>query len=716
MPASPSGTCSMLERPWERFLPRPEAPPFAMPVDVLHDALPALAVQKRIDVPDWAERSRRISIPTYQGPFSNDFAPYMVEPARQVTSRRYGAVVFVGPARTVKSESLILNPVGHAIECKPRDTMVVCQTQDSAKQFSERKLGPMLRANPQLQARQLTGRGADNIHEKKFAGGMNLQIRWPVIGYFSQNEFFTVLLTDRDRMPDDVDGEGDPFMLARKRVQHAGSLGMVVSESSPGRLVEQDDWRASTPHEAPPCAGVLAEYNLGTRGHFYWECPHCKTAFRPLFSTLQWEKRASHGESARTVFMACPAGCVIGQDHKSELNKAGIWLHEAADGVSLVEIGDPAIRDTDIVSYWCEGPVAAMQSWDQLALRYLQGKEAFVTRLDETALKATITLDQGRPYTPAVRQVGEGLSAEAIKALSKSYPLGIAPAETRFITLQVDVQGNRFVVSAEAWGRDLEHWLIDRFDIAAPPAGAPGAIDEDGKARRAIDPPRYSEDWAALKPLLGKAYPVAGSDASLLPRAMIVDSGGAAGVTANAYKFLRAMRKAGLGHRVYVAKGRGGLDRQRAIYATPEKVLGTVQKRTSDLRIVQVGTDPLKDEVALALTRKEPGPRSYHLPSGLSEIVFAEFCAEVRTDKGWQLRKEGLRNESLDLAVYALALMIVLKGEKIDFDAAPDWARPVTENSYAVRLLPEKAAEPAKVEPVTPQRPGGRRMRSRGYH
>ena len=98
-----------------------------------------------------------------------------------------------------------------------------------------------LRANPQLQRLQQTGRGADNIHTKKFAGGMDLQIRWPVIGNFSQNEYFTVLLTDRDRMPDDVDGEGDPFMLARKRVQHAGSLGMVVSESSPGRPIERDE-------------------------------------------------------------------------------------------------------------------------------------------------------------------------------------------------------------------------------------------------------------------------------------------------------------------------------------------------------------------------------------------------------------------------------------------------------------------------------------------
>lgn len=705
----------MREPDWLRYLPAMPPPPFAAAEAVLREALPTLRPQRRIDVPEWAASARLLSLPTYQGPWRNEFAPYMTEPSRMVTSRRYGAVVFVGPARTVKSESLILNTVGHAIDCKPRDTMVVCQTQDSAKQFSERKLGPMLRANPKLAGKQMTGRGADNIHEKKFLGGMNLQIRWPVIGYFSQNEFFTVLLTDRDRMPDDVDGEGDPFMLARKRVQHAGSLGMVVSESSPGRPIERDDWEPATPHEAPPCAGVLSEYNLGTRGQLYWECPSCRTPFRPRFETLHWENKATAGESARTVFMACPHGCVIGPDRKHELNAGGTWLHETSDGARLVEIDDPDIRDTDIVSYWCEGPIAAMQSWEQLVLRYLQGKAQFDERGDETALKATITLDQGRPYLPSVRQVGEGLGLETLKALAERRSLGVAPEGTRFVTIQVDVQPNRFVVSVEAWARDLEHWLIDRFDVSTPPDDAPGAsVDPSGKPRRAIDPPRYTEDWSALRPLLDRPYPVAGTGYSLLPRAMIVDSGGAAGTTANAYRFLRAMRKVGLGHRIYLAKGQGGINRQRAIYATPEKVLGTVTKRTSDIRLVQVGTDPLKDEVALSLTRKEPGPGAYHLPDALPDAVFAEFCAEVRTETGWEPRKSGLRNEALDLAVYAKALAIVLKAEKLDWDRAPSWAAGVTENSYAVRIVAPVAESTPRTEPAVPARPRGRRVRSRG--
>jgi len=680
---------------WERFLPPVPPPTFADPFEAAGAALTVLEPARRIDVPTWAEKSRVIASPGFSGPWRNDFAAYMVEPSRMTTSRRYGAVVFVGPARTSKTEPLILNTIGHRIECNPRDMLVVCSTQDVAKQFSERKLSPMLRASRTLRARQMTGRGSDNIHEKKFSAGMNLQIRWPVIGYFSQNEYFDVLLTDYDRMPDDVDGEGSAFFLARKRTQHAGSQAMVVCESSPGRVIERDDWEATTLHEAPPCSGILAEYNAGTRGGFYWTCPHCRDPFRPLMERLHYERKSTPGETAKTVTMVCPNGCIIGPDRKYELNCSGLWLHETNDGQSLVPIDDDAVRDTDVVSYWLEGPVAALQSWEQLILRAEQGRLQFEDTGDEGALKATTNIDQGRPYLPQIRTLGEQLQPETLKALSDAYPLRVAPADARFVTVQVDVQPNRFVVQVDAWAPGLERWLIDRFDIHTPPADAPNA------STRSIDPPRYYEDWAVLSALLDVAYPVTGTGYGLLPRAIVVDLHGAKGTTDHAYHWWRHHRRAGNASRCFVVRGRGGTDRERAVYKTPEKVQGTKKRRKSDLMIVEAGTDPLKDEVIMALTRKDSGPGKYHLPDQLADTVFAEFCAEARTDFGWREVKSGLRNEALDLAVYGKALAIVLKAERINWERPPAWALAGPENSYAVPI--EIGAAPAKRRMKTPK-------------
>lgn len=700
----------------EAYLDRLENPPYATMRDVVARALPSIRPPRRIDVPGWAEADRMVRTPTYSGRWKNDVAPYMVEPSRMATSRQFGAVVFVGPARTIKTDSLILNAVGHRVCCMPRTMLVVCPTKDAAREFSITKLDPMIRATDAVKARQLKGRSADNTFDKLFAGNMRLRIGWPVIGQLSMVDIPDVLLTDYDRMVDDVDGEGSPFDLARKRTQTFGSLGMTIAESSPGRMVEVDDHTPTTPHEAPPCGGLLGVYNTGTRGRRYWICEACHDPFMPVFENLHWEDRGTNADSAATVEMVCPkCGHCMPPDRKIALEAAGLWLHEARpadDGsVDLVEVDDAALRATDVVSYWCEGPIAALQDWKQLVLRELDARDLFNATGDETRLKATVTLDQGRPYVPRIRSVGDGVNEEALKALSERYPMRIAPTETRFITVQVDVQATRFVVQVDAWGVGLERWLIDRFDLAVPPPNAPGAELVNGQPTRAIAPPQYQEDWAALDDLLSRSWPVAGTGHSLLARAMIVDTGGAPGTTANAYKWWRGKKAEGQVHRAFILKGVPGLNRDRASYVAPEKVEGTRQKRRTDIRLVRVGTDPLKDEIMLALTRKEAGPGKYHLPEALADNYFAEFCAEIRTPRGWDPRKHGIRNESLDLAVYGKALTIVLKAEKIDWEKPPAWAAAIPDNNYQVAAEVQETA-PA---PATPQQPvRRRRVLSRG--
>lgn len=681
----------------EDFIGELPPPQYATVGAAIAAALPALLPPRRMDVPTWAETTpRQLRTPTYSGPWRNDFAPYMVEPSRMVNSRRYGAVVFVGPARTVKSDSLVLNTIGHRVDCMPRDVLVVAPTKDAARELSKTKLDPFIRQNDVIAARLV--RDADNIFDKRFAGNMRVRCGWPVIGQLSMVDIPDVILTDYDRFPDDVDGEGSAFDLGRKRTQTFGSLGMCIAESSPGRPITDEEWAPASPHEMPPATGIVGLYNSGTRGRWYWSCPQCDEAFEPVMERLSWETRDTPAESAKTVVVGCPhCGFPIRPELKSSLNRAGFWRHETAAG-ELVPIDDAEVRDTDVVSYAMEGPAAAMQSLQQLVLRQLDAEAEFQRTGDETRLKSTVNLDQGRPYLPRIREVGEGLHEEALKALAKPWPLGIAPEWTRFVLVSVDVQASRFAVAVDAFGPGLERYLVERFDIATPSAG-------EG---RAIDPARHGEDWAALDALLERAVPVVNAAARLVPRALIVDSGGAPGVTANAYAWWRRMRRQGLAHRAFLAKGAGGIDRDRAAYVAPEKVEGSRQKRRTDLRLVRMGTDPLKDEIVGALTRKEPGPGAHHISDRLDPALIAEFCAEVRTPKGWEKRRHGIRNESLDLAVMGKALAIVLKAEKIDWDNPPDWAREPANNAYRVET---GTSEPAA---ATPSRVRGRRMLSRG--
>ena len=76
-----------------------------------------------------------------------------------------------------------------------------------------------------------------------FRDGSFLQIGWPSITVFSSSDYKRVALTDYDRFPEDIDGEGDGFSLASKRTTTFMSAGMTLAESSPGREITDVKWR-----------------------------------------------------------------------------------------------------------------------------------------------------------------------------------------------------------------------------------------------------------------------------------------------------------------------------------------------------------------------------------------------------------------------------------------------------------------------------------------
>ena len=195
----------------------------------------------------------------------------------------------------------------------------------------------------------------------------------------------------------------------------------------------------------------------------------------------------------------------------------------------------------------------------------------------------------------------------------------------------------------------------------------------------------------------------------LRPVMVSIDSHGEPGVTDRAYAFWRKCRGLGLGARFRLTRGRGGPTHKRAVLGYPEAAHAGRKQVARDVPIITIATDRLKDEISASLTRDEPGPGAYHLFETLDPSVFSELSAERRTDKGWERKAGGRRNEALDLAVYGKALAIVMRAEKIDWLNPPDWARPAAENVFAVKLGDTPAAPS---EPVALRRPRRRRVTS----
>ncbi|EIP2347184.1 phage terminase large subunit family protein [Escherichia coli] len=624
-------------------------------------------------------------------------APYVIEPMNCLASREYDAVIFVGPARTGKTIGLIDGWVIYNVICDPADMLIIQMTEEKAREHSKKRLARTFRVSPEVVSRLSPNKNDNNVYDRTFLAGNYLKIGWPSVNIMSSSDYKCVALTDYDRFPEDIDGEGDAFSLASKRTTTFMSSGMTLVESSPGRDVKDVKWRRTSPHEAPPTTGILSLYNRGNRRRWYWPCPHCGEYFQPCGDVVAgFRDIADPVLASEAAYIQCPScsGRIM-PEQKRELNGRGVWLRDGesinADGSRY---GDP--RRSRIASFWMEGPAAAYQTLSQLVYKLLAAEQEYETTGSEETLKTVINTDWGLPYLP--RASMEQRKSELLEQRAEPVPSRSVPDGVNFLVATVDVQAGRhrrFVVQVTGYGSRGERWIIDRYNITQSLRG-----DSDGESQR-IDPASYPEDWdVLLTDVFHKSWPLA-SDPSQQMRlmAMAVDSGGEDGVTDNAYKFWRRCRRDGLGKRIYLFKG-DSIRRAKLITRTFPDNTGRTGRRAQaagDVPLWLLQTDALKDRVNNALWRDSPGPGYVHFPDWLGSWFYDELTYEERSSDGkWSKPGRGA-NEAFDLMVYAEALVILHGYEKIRWPDAPEWASRET----WLECVPDSTEPSPTPEPVS---------------
>ncbi|HAN3325695.1 TPA: phage terminase large subunit family protein [Escherichia coli] len=624
-------------------------------------------------------------------------APYVIEPMNCLASREYDAVIFVGPARTGKTIGLIDGWVIYNVICDPADMLIIQMTEEKAREHSKKRLARTFRVSPEVVSRLSPNKNDNNVYDRTFLAGNYLKIGWPSVNIMSSSDYKCVALTDYDRFPEDIDGEGDAFSLASKRTTTFMSSGMTLVESSPGRDVKDVKWRRTSPHEAPPTTGILSLYNRGDRRRWYWPCPHCGEYFQPCGDVVAgFRDIADPVLASEAAYIQCPScsGRIL-PEQKRELNGRGVWLRDGesinADGSRY---GDP--RRSRIASFWMEGPAAAYQTLSQLVYKLLTAEQEYETTGSEETLKTVINTDWGLPYLP--RASMEQRKSELLEQRAEPVPSRSVPDGVNFLVATVDVQAGlhrSFVVQVTGYGSRGERWIIDRYNITQSLRG-----DSDGESQR-IDPASYPEDWdVLLTDVFHKSWPLA-SDPSQQMRlmAMAVDSGGEDGVTDNAYKFWRRCRRDGLGKRIYLFKG-DSIRRAKLITRTFPDNTGRTGRRAQaagDVPLWLLQTDALKDRVNNALWRDSPGPGYVHFPDWLGSWFYDELTYEERSSDGkWSKPGRGA-NEAFDLMVYAEALVILHGYEKIRWPDAPEWASRET----WLECVPDSTEPSPTPEPVS---------------
>jgi phage terminase large subunit GpA-like protein len=636
---------------------------------------------ERLAVSEAAEKYRKLNNPgSYVGPWENGVTPYLVDPMDVLTSTEYTGMIFVGPAQTGKTD-MFLNWLTHTAICDPADMMLIQTSQTTARDFSKRRVDRLHRHTPEIGRRLITKRNSDNTFDKNYVSGMMFTLSWPTINELSGKPIPRLWLTDYDRMTQNVDDEGSPFDLAKKRATSFRSNGMTAAESSPGFMMDvSKKWMPKSGHEAPPTEGILALYNRGDRRRWYWRCVSCLHAFEPAFNLLQWPDSEDHLDAAEQVYLPCPhCGQIYRHDQdeslgipgKHELNRAGRWVCDGQTWTPEGTITGKPFR-SDIASFWMKGVAAAFTDWKSLVFNYLE------------ALKTTVNVDQGEAYRPTSAESGR--LPEELKNRARDLGMRTVPPGVRFLVACIDVQKNRFVVQVHGVGVGGDLWVIDRFDLRKSKRK-----DDDGE-RLWVNPGAYLEDWNLLiEEVLAKTYPLGdGSGREMSIKMTLCDSGGRDGVTANAYSFWRFLRDgpedaaeddsgwtAGLHRRFQLIKG-------ASAKAAPRVAIGYPDSERKDrhagargeVPVLFINTDTLKDQVDKMLERTDPGGGRVTFPSWLPDTFYVELTVEVKTVKGWDNPRK-FRNESWDLLVYCVAALLLrsIGVEKPGFwEEPPGWA------------------------------------------
>ncbi|PKM17420.1 MAG: DNA packaging protein [Gammaproteobacteria bacterium HGW-Gammaproteobacteria-15] len=677
----------------------------------------------RMSVSDAVQEYVRVKLPSGNwGKWDLETTPYMREPLDMLSSRKYRGLIFVGPARTGKSQALVDAFCGYDVKCDPSDMLIVQITKEKAAEFSKKRIGPMLENSPELQP-LLSPRGHDNnLHDKVLRAGNYLKIAWPAKSIFASSEWRRVIITDYDRTATllDVEGEGSGFDLALKRTQSFRSRGMAVAESSPGYEIKDPDWKPNParPHEFPPTVGIGALYNLGDRRVLYWPCPSCGEFFPANWDYLRWDTNETDiRKASRTVSCYCPhcGDSEITPQAKHPMMMKSRWVPEncsiSADGELT---GTPI--DTDFISYWMQGPAASFQSWEQLVYNYLSAVKDFESTGSQEKLKTTINTDQGQAYcyqTSDKKRSAERLAERAEDTTKRHVPEGVV-----FLTACVDVQAGkdrRFVVQVHG-NNQQERWLIDRYNIRLSARVKDANATDPEQRYYQIDPAGYPEDWDQLtKLILDRGYPLDDSSGrEMHVHIMVCDHGGEDGVSDNAYSYYRRLRTENRHSKLMLVKGGSKAQAEMVKISYPDNTKRADRKANAkgDVPLHILATSKLKDNVSNKLERDTAGAGFVHFPAWLGSWFYEELTAESRDDQGhWERANKKRPNEGWDLLCYNEAAQYQLQTHKPKFWLSPPrWAQPWDTNINVYHPSESSRAPAAKAAQAAPRQ---RRVRYR---
>ncbi len=565
---------------------------------------------------EWSDA--HMVLPSYaseRGPFRTSRVPFMKEIMDCLSPSHPCQEVVLMKCVQIGGTQLAVNWAGFVVDRVPASMMLVEPTIDLAKKLSKSKIQHAFDDVRSIRGKVKEARARDSgntILMKEFAGGMMVfaGANSGVSLRFLPARF--LFLDEIDAYPQDVDGEGHPVELAENRTTSFARC-KVFKNSTP---------------LTKTLSVIEPAYSAGSRGRYHVPCPHCGH-----FQWLQWRipGKEKNTYTYPMVFTRDEAGKIIDaqytceacrrlipEHHKPAMLAKGQWVHE-----------DPSnpIRSFHINILY--QPYGWKMSWVALARTWMKAWKRS-TRGDTRALKVFINTFLAETW----EEKSEKFTEDELKDRKELYRAAV-PAGAYILTGAADIQDDRIEVECVGWGLEGERWSVDY--------------------QRFMGSPAQKEVWDQLDAWIEKTFEHE-HGLTLKMQLICVDTGGHH--TTEAYKYIAKRQNKGL----RAVKG-------SSIPGARLVSIGAKDKLTR-VQLFLVGTDTAKDTLFANLKVKMPGPGYYHFPdhTDYDDEYFAQLTAEEKRDKtikgvvkGHHYVKTRRRNEVLDLAVYNLAALYLLK-------------------------------------------------------
>jgi phage terminase large subunit GpA-like protein len=592
-------------------------------------------------VAQWADRHRVLSTKgsAEPGPWRTDRTPYLREPMECLSpTSPYRRVVLMFGSQLGKTE-VVLNWLGAIIHLWPAPTLLVQPTLDMAKRLNRQRLEPLLRETPVLSELIAPARARDSgntMFLKEFRGGLFV-LTGANSGSGLQSMPAAYLLADEvSSYPFEADDKGDPLENAEARTS-TFPMGKVLITSTPGtrgmcRITHEFEQRSDRRQLAMrmPCCGALEV--LRWREHMKWDTPD--------------------GE----VFAQCPAcGARVSEHHKTAMLTGAQWQATAK--------GDGITAGFHLPAWYAP---AGWTSWGQIRDEFLRAKT------DPLLLKGWVNKRAAEAWEDeAVAAINaDGLMA---RAQADGYSSGTCPKGVVLLLMAVDVQDTWLETTVWGFGRGEEMWRIWHQKVEGSPA--------------------YDDVWQQIDSIRKTQWPREGGGVMTV-RHCAVDTGGH--FTQEAYEFCRARAAEG------VVAIKGSSTKAAPALGKGSKIdvnwRGRILKK--GLMLYMVGGDTLKRTIYARLKKDSTGPGSIHFGNDVTEEFLQGLTCErlvPKTVKGFKVltweKPSGARNEPLDLCVYSLAMLELVKRR---YNRATMW---------------DQLEDAAKQQQIAPDKPKQRRRR-----